>query len=77
MSHRAAVTLCILWEDELRTASRLLQIANDMPDDAQDRLTAIQQAWGACSVALAGLSDEKTVVMLGSDAIRIKKVAKK
>lgn len=77
MSDRATVTLCILWEDELRTASRLLQIANDMPDDAPDRMIAIQQAWGACSVALAGLSDDKIVVMLGSDAIRIKKAAKK
>ena len=68
MSSRADMTLCILWEDELRTAARLLEVAQTCPDE--DASKAMAAAYGACLVALHGLADEKTAVMVSAPAIR-------
>ena len=68
MSHTANITLCILWEDELRTAAKLLAEMNassedDFPQKARNALTA-------CVVALHGLTDERTAVMLSTSELR-------
>jgi len=68
VSSKAEMTLCILWEDELRTAARLLDVAQTCPDE--DASKAMAAAYGACLVALNGLTDEKTAVMVSAPAIR-------
>lgn len=73
MADTPIVQLCILWEDELRQAAELLKAANDLPEDDPGALKASQQAWAACSVALHGLTAEKSVVMLAHRDVRIPK----
>ena len=70
MSERTTIALCILWEDELRTASRLLAAANDLPDGDPGMANALQAAYAACAVALHGLTDYNHPVLIGSDGLR-------
>ena len=70
MSHTANITLCVLWEDELRLAAKLLRAAADAPDDDHDLLA--QQAYAACQVALWGLTDERHAVILAASDLRTK-----
>lgn len=70
MSDKASITLCILWEGELREAARLLKIANDMPEKDPSIGKAQAAAWGACSVALHDLTADKIAVMIGAEEIR-------
>ena len=69
MSSRANVNLYILWEDELRTASRLLDVANALHKGDPDVPDAVSAAWAACSVALCGIGDE-VITMVASDTLR-------
>jgi len=63
---------CILWEDELRTASKLLHAAEECEDEDQQAALATQ-AYGACFVALYHLKDDHTLTMLASrDVVRRK-----
>ncbi len=70
MADTSTISLCILWEDELRAAADLLQKANDAPEDEMQQ-SAMQAAWAACSVALHGLTKEKTVVLLAAATVRV------
>ena len=72
MSDSARIHLCLLWEDELRLAAKLVQVVNAMDDNDPERKKAIQSAWGACSAALYGLTDEKAAVMLANPEIKIR-----
>ena len=73
MSHNATITLCILWEDELRTAARLLAEMQAADNDTfQEKARAALQA---SLTALHGLTDDKTAVMLST--AELKKSSKK
>ena len=63
------MTICILWEDELRKAARLIAHANALDDDDPSALKAQQAAWAACSTALHGLTDGKVVSLIAPNAI--------
>ena len=75
MAETVNLNLCILWEDELRTAAKLLREAAAITDDDQ-RAVAMISAYRACQVALYGLKDEHVVVMIGAGELRKKKAVK-
>jgi hypothetical protein len=61
----AKLNLCILWEEELRTASRLLmELQDDDTDDVWSEKA--RNALQACMTALWGLTDDKMAVMVGA-----------
>ena len=66
MADKANITFCILWEDELRNASKLLAVANDMSNDDPGLGKAQSVAWAACTIALHGLTEDKSVVMMAA-----------
>ena len=70
MADTVKIALCILWEAELRQAARLLATANSLPSGDPDEENACMAAYAACATALAGLTDDKAVVMIASDEIR-------
>lgn len=65
MSNSASVNLLVIWEDEIRTAARLLRIAREETDEAKVS-SLMGDAYAACEVALAGITDDVAVVMLGN-----------
>lgn len=68
MSDKVTINLCILWEDELRTAARLLAEMQAASDDSfQEKARAALQA---SLTALHGLTDDRTAVMLSSAELR-------
>lgn len=68
------ISLCVLWEDELRAASRLLKAAHDAPDDQV--VEAAQMAYAACEIALGGITDDRHIVMIAPSDLRLKPEAK-
>ena len=66
MSASSKIEFLVLWEDELRTAARLIALYDDLPGDASDAAVgdALCAAISACRVALAGLDDSKVVGMM-------------
>lgn len=71
MSDVIPIKLCVLWEGELRQAAKLLQAAFDSTGEDEDRRAEkYRNALLASHTALIGLTDDKVVVMIGSDAIR-------
>lgn len=74
MAETTTLNLCILWEDELRTAAKLLREAAALTDDDQ-RARAMATAYRACQVALYGLKDDSHVVMIGADGLRKRRKA--
>ena len=72
MADTQILTLCILWEDELRAAAKLLHEVPTISDD-DERAQAMVTAYRACAVALHGLTDDKVVVMISAREL-IKKV---
>lgn len=69
MSDATHINLCILWEGELREASRLFMAAANEPDEARQRVL-INEAYHAGEAALWGLTDDHACVLVGSDEIR-------
>ena len=68
MSDTVKFVLCVLWEDELRIAAKSLQLMqaaseDEFPEKARDALNA-------CLVALHGLTEDKTAVMVGAAGIK-------
>lgn len=59
------LNICIVWENEIRAASKLLQAARDEKDE-DARLQRMTEAYAACEVALYGIHDDSAVVMCGS-----------
>jgi hypothetical protein len=70
MADKTTLPLCILWEDELRTAARLLAEMNEAKEEEFN--TKASAALNACVVALHGLTDERIAVMLAASTIRRK-----
>lgn len=70
MPGTANLKLCILWEDELRLASKLLKVAQEAPEDKAAEAGAA--AYAACMVALWGLADDANAVLLAAADIRPK-----
>lgn len=69
MSDATSINLCILWEVELRKASRLIHEAHadGLTDEA--RGIAMSKAFSAATVALWGLTADHACVLVGSDEI--------
>lgn len=70
MADHVELSLCILWEEELRTAARLLHRSADESLSEEDRNEAAVQGFSAAMVALWGLTDDRACVLIGSDEIR-------
>ena len=67
MSAKAALTLCVLVEDEIRSAAKLMARARAMEAagaSENDLSDAYGSAMAACTVALQGADDESAVLML-------------
>lgn len=75
MTDTVRISLCILWEGELRIAAKALQsaFAHIDGDTEEARSQRYRDALLASHVALHGLTDEKICVMVGSDQIRKRK----
>jgi hypothetical protein len=65
---RSQFNLTILWDDELRLASRLLKEAHDEQDEDARSLKMVE-AYRACQVALWNLGEDALVV-IGAGEIR-------
>ena len=66
MSAKTSLSLVVLFEEELREASKLLRLASELPSgEVQGK--AWMDALGACRVALYGLED-KCLVMISKKA---------
>ncbi len=74
MSNAVNLNLCILWEDELRAAARLLHTAHEICEGAntseEAKDAAASAAYQACMVALWGLRDDHAAVLMASGEIR-------
>jgi hypothetical protein len=72
MASNANVNLCILWEDEVRTAARLLHELHEASgtDDEERESGLASAALVACMTALWGLTDDRAAVILASREIR-------
>jgi hypothetical protein len=69
MADNVTLHLCVLWEDELREAARLLHAVKKMPEgDKRDGM--IGAAYQACMVSLWGLTDDRVAVLVGSGEIK-------
>lgn len=68
MSDTAQISLCILWENELREAAKLLAELRDASDAEYNAKAAA--ALNACLVALHSLTDEKHPVLISADEVR-------
>ena len=72
MSDAANISLCVLWESELRTAARLLQKAFTKPEavledaaaEEASRALMYHDALLAAYTALAHLTDDRAVVII-------------
>lgn len=69
MTNNVSIALTILWEDELRAASRLLREAHEQPDE-ELRGEMMANAYAACQTALWGLKDDHAIVLLANSEIR-------
>ena len=72
MASTAKLNLCILWEDELRQAAKLLAkalaIYHNVPEN--EYALAAAEAYAACAAALHGLTDDHSVAMLTSGHLK-------
>jgi hypothetical protein len=68
MSEEIKLNVLILWEAELRAASKLLRIAREETNEdlVMQRMT---EAYAACEAALIGIEEHKAVVICGNDAL--------
>ena len=67
MTDRIKLRLVILWEDEIRLASKLLREAQEAPEE--HATAAAQAAYAACMTALWGIDDNDIAVMVGNAEI--------
>lgn len=73
MPHAANLKLCVLWEDELRKAAKLLDAAEKvykLEGETDDYSTVASMAYAACRVALLGLEDDAQIAMVAKPEIR-------
>lgn len=70
MSGKGDFQLCVLWEAELRAAARLIERADALPPEDPGFGMAAAEAFQACRVALFHVSDERALVLVGSDEIK-------
>lgn len=65
------LNLCILWEDELRAASKLLmELQDEDSDDVWSEKAKL--ALQSCMTALWGLKDDSAVVMIGASELHLR-----
>lgn len=77
MTEKATLELCVLWEGELRAASKLIHKLHDaddqnMPNAEYNKL--VMDTLNACMVALWDIGDTP-IVLLASEKIRRKRSA--
>jgi hypothetical protein len=65
VSDKFEVKLCIIWEEELRVAARLLNKLRAATDEEFPEIA--RDALNACLTALYGLTDENNAVILSAD----------
>jgi hypothetical protein len=64
MANTVSVTLCILWENEIRVASRAIHAFNDYDgDDEVQRRRLAGEAFEACRCALWDVRDGASLVL--------------
>ena len=66
MAESSSFKVCILWEEEVRMASRLLKSAYAEGLTPEEEQTRLKNALKACLVALWGVDDDAGCVILGS-----------
>ena len=66
MAESSAFKVCILWEEEIRMASRLLKSAYAEGLTPEEEEMRLRNALKACLVALWGIDDDAGCVILGS-----------
>lgn len=81
MTAIAKQELVILWQHEIRAAARLLRkflelnerdLALDAEKASEERVAALNDALGACAVALHGAEDEtKGIVMVAAPDVKL------
>ena len=73
MPHAANLKLCVLWEDELRKAAKLLDAAEKIykrHGETDDYGKVASMAYAACRVALLGLEDDAQIAMVAKPELR-------
>lgn len=76
MSDPAKIELCIIWENELRQAARLMREAfahaHSNQAETAERAEIYTRAILATHTALHDLTDDRICVILGPETMRIK-----
>lgn len=73
MPHAANLKLCVLWEDELRKAAKLLHAAETIfkrEGETDDYAAVASMAYAACRIALLGLEDDAQIAMVAKPEVR-------
>lgn len=65
MSEPFTLKICVIWEEEIRLAARLLQKMQEASEE--DFPAAAKAALNACLAALYGLKDEHSAVIMSAD----------
>ena len=68
MSAKTSLSLVMLFEEELREASRLLRLASELPS-GEEQAKAWMDALGACRVALWGIEGKALVLVTRKAAL--------
>ena len=68
MSAKTSLSLVVLFEEELREASRLLRVAGELPN-GKEQAQAWMDALKACRVALWGLENKALVLITRKAAL--------
>ena len=66
MAERSQFQVCIVWEHELRMASKLLKRAYEEGISESEATHRLGPALKACLVALWGIDDDAACVLLGA-----------
>lgn len=74
MSDKNEVSLCILWEHELRIAGQLLKEAINLPDNTPDDVAGkiYYDAFRACAIALYHVEDASILMLASNDKFKRK-----
>jgi hypothetical protein len=72
VSDKDSITLCILWEHEIRLAATLLRAATELPEDAPQDICdkALQDAFAAAIAALWHVTDDAALLLSSADKMR-------
>jgi hypothetical protein len=69
MSDTANIRICILWENELKAASKALRaFADKQEDESSNKL--LQQAVSACLAALWNIDDDCALAIIGAGSLQ-------